>query len=228
MNHAVAVMKMHLVDRLTLIALPLGILLSSFLINLVIWLPLSPDGRRTGGAASVFVFVLAAAVFAVVRGLPFALGMGASRRAFALGTTMTGAVLSLGFGTLYLVLGEVERASGGWGLGGAFFDFAWLERSSWPARWLLLVVAFLVAWLVGTALAALWPRWGMYALVVGGPLVVVLAGGAVALLTWQHWWDPVGAWLGGLTPLTSSGWLVLLGAASAAATWASLRRTSCP
>jgi hypothetical protein len=226
MNRATAVMKMHLVDRLTLVVLPLGILAASFVINLVIWLPLPQDGRQTGGAVSIFVFVLAAAMFAVVRGLPFALGMGASRRSFAIGTALTGGVLAVGFGTLYVLLGGLESLTNGWGLHGTFFDFSWFHRSVWPARWAMLVVSFLASWLLGTALAALWPRWGMVALVLGGPAVIVVGGGGFALITWQKWWDSVGSWFSGLTPVTSTGWLVLASAALATMTWASLRRVS--
>lgn len=226
MSRAVAVMKMHLVDRLTLVVLPLGILASSFVINLVIWLPIEPDGRRTGGAASTFVFVLAAAVFAVVRGLPFALGMGASRRSFAIGTALTGGVLAVGFATLYVMLAGLESLTHGWWLHGVFFDFAWFDRSAWPARWLMLVAAFSASWLLGTALAAVWPRWGMPALVVGGPALIVVGGGLAALTTWRAWWDGVGSWFAGLTPLTSTLWLVVACLALAAATWGSLRRTT--
>jgi hypothetical protein len=226
MKRSVAVMKMHLTDRITLVALPLGILAAAFAVNVVIWLPLPEDGRRTGGAASVLVFVLAAAMFAVVRGLPFALGMGATRRAFAVGTVLTGAVLALGFGTLYLLLSGLEELTDGWGLHGTFFDFAWFGRSAVPARWAVLVLAFLASWLLGAAVSALWPRWGVVALVIGGPATILVGGGGFALVTWRGWWDAVGGWFAGLTPLTSSGWLLLLSAALAAATWGSLRRVS--
>ncbi|MCW2787391.1 MAG: hypothetical protein JWP74_3908 [Marmoricola sp.] len=226
MNRAVAVMKMHLVDRLTLVVLPLGILASSFAINVLIWLPMDADGRRTGGSVSTFIFVLAAGMFAVIRGLPFALGMGATRRSFAVGTAMTGAVLSAAYGTLYLVLQGVESLTNGWGLHGVFFDWAWFDRSVWPARWLVVVAAFFGSWVLGTAIAALWSRWGTPALVIGGPGLVLLGGGAVAVLTWQHWWHQVGSWFSSQTPMTSTGWLVVGSAALAVATWASLRRVS--
>ncbi|HET6152463.1 MAG TPA: hypothetical protein VFE15_05870 [Marmoricola sp.] len=226
MNRATAVMKMHLVDRLTLVVLPLGILAASFTVNVLVWLPLAKDGRHTGGALAVPAFVLAAAIFAVVRGLPFALGMGVTRRSFVLGTLMTGAVLAVGFGTLYVLLGGLENLTGGWWLHGTFFDYSFFHRSIWPARWLMLVVGFFASWLLGTAVASLYPRWGMVALVIAGPAVVLAGGGAIALLTWQHWWHSVGSWFSGLTPVTSSGWLVLASAVLAAATWGSLRRVS--
>jgi hypothetical protein len=226
MNRAVAVMKMHLVDQLTLVVMPLGILASAYLVNVLVWLPLAEDNRKTGGALALPIFVLAAAMFAVVRGLPFALGMGTTRRAFALGTLMTGGVLAAGFGTLYLVLGQIEDATGGWGLNGTFFDYGFFNRSPWPLTWLMLVVTFLAMWVLGAVLASVWPRWGMVALAVGGPLVVVVAGGLVALTTWRGWWGSIWSWFGDLTPWSSTGWLLLACAVCAAATWGALRRVS--
>jgi hypothetical protein len=226
MNRAVAVMRMHLVDQLTLVVMPLGILASAYVVNVLVWLPLDSENRKTGGALALPIFVLAAAMFAVVRGLPFALGMGATRRSFAIGTLMTGGVLAAGFGTLYLVLGRIEDATGGWGLNGTFFDFSFFNRSAWPLTWLMLVVTFLAAWLVGAALASVWPRWGMVALAVGGPALIILGGGVAALVTWQGWWSSVWSWLDGLTPVTSAGWLAALCLACAAATWGALRRVS--
>ena len=86
LNRALAVAHMHLVDRVTLFVMPFAICGSAFVINIVLWTFVPVDGRNTGAASSLHFFVLAAAILAVLRGLPFALGMGASRRAFVLGT----------------------------------------------------------------------------------------------------------------------------------------------
>ncbi len=73
MNRAVAVARMHLVDRMTLFVMPLGILAAAFVANLLIWLAVPEDSRTTGALMSIYCFVLAAAVLAVLKGLPFAL-----------------------------------------------------------------------------------------------------------------------------------------------------------
>jgi hypothetical protein len=224
MDRAIAVMRMHLVDHLTLFVLPLGILASSFAINIVIWSMVPADGRTTGGAASLYVFVLIAGMFQVLRGLPFALGMGASRRAFALGTAMTGLVIAVAFGTLYLVLRELEIATGGWWLSGSFFDFAWFDRSAWPVMWLLFVVSIAATFALGAWISGIWARFGTPAMVVGGPAAILLLGGAAVLVTWREWWSEVGHWFAGLTPLTATGWLALLAVVLTAATWGTLRR----
>lgn len=224
LNRSIAVMRMHLVDRVTLFVLPLAIVASSFFINAVIWTLVPVDGRSTGGAASLHVFVLIAAQFAVSRGLPFAMGMGSTRRAFALGTGLTGLVLAGIMGTIYLALQAAERATGGWWLQGNFFHFPWFDQASWPVIWLLFVVSIAAAFALGAWISGAYARWGMPALVVGGPLAVLLGGGAVALVTWRDWWGEVGSWFAAQTPLSTTGWCALLTLALAAATWSTLRR----
>lgn len=224
MNRAVAVMRMHLVDRMTLFVLPLSILAAAFAVNIVIWSFVSVDGRKTGGAASLYFFVAIAAMFAVTRGLPFAMGMGSSRRGFALGTALTGLVIATSLGTLYFVLRIVERATDGWGLQGHFFDFAWMHRSPWAVSWLMFVVSLAATFALGGFLASIYARWSMAGLVVGGPVAILVLGGAAIVLTWREQWHSLGTWLAGQTPLSASGWMVVVALALTGAAWLTLRR----
>ena len=60
MKTLVNVARYHLVDRITYVALPWGILVLSFLINLAIaaMAPQRPGGIYTGGLVSIYVFLL--------------------------------------------------------------------------------------------------------------------------------------------------------------------------
>lgn len=223
LNRAVAVMRMHLVDRVTLFVLPLAIVASSFAINIVIWTLVPADGRTTGGAGALYVFVMIAAMFAVARGLPFALGMGSSRRAFTLGTGLTGLVIAGVMGTIYLVLRALEQATDGWWLQGSFFDFPWFHQSSWGVVWLLFVVSIAATFALGAWLSGIYARWGVPGLVVAGPLGILLCGGAAILVTWRGWWGDLGSWFVDQTPLTTIGWCALLVLALSVATWGTLR-----
>jgi hypothetical protein len=221
-----AVAHMHLVDRLTLFVLPLGICATAFAVNLVIWQFVPVDGRSTGGASSLQFFVLAAAILAVVRGLPFALGMGASRRAFVVGTGMTGLVLAVFMGTVWAILRRIEEVSGGWWLHGHFFDFPWMHQSSWGVVWLMLVLSISACFTLGTAVASIWSRFGTLGLLVGGPVAVVVLGGLSGLVSIQHWWGHVWSWFGDLTPLSASGCLAVAVVVLTASSWGTLRRVS--
>jgi len=223
MSRALAVTRMHLVDGLTLFALPTGILASAFAINLAIWTVVAEDGRQTGGIASIYCFVAAAAALAVVRGLPFSMGLGSSRKAFSLGTLITGAILGLVFGTLCLVLQVIEHASDGWGLHGHFFWFSWFG-TDWALDWLLFVVSLIAVFALGALLGALVGRFQMMTVIVGGPATILVGGGLAVLITWKHWWDDIFGWFGDLTPATATLWCAVLAVACVAGSWAVLRR----
>jgi hypothetical protein len=226
LNRALAVAHMHLVDRVTLFVMPFAICASAFVLNIVLWMFVPVDGRNTGAASSLHFFVLAAAVLAVLRGLPFALGMGASRRAFVLGTSLTGLVLAGAMGTALAILRRIEEVSNGWGRQGHFFDFPWMHQSSWFVVWVMLMLSIGACFAVGALMASIWARFGMVSLVIGGPIAVLVFGGLAVLTSVQHWWGNVWTWFGDQTPLATSGWLVLLVLATTGLTWTTLRRVT--
>lgn len=226
LNRARAVAHMHLVDRVTLFVMPFAICGAAFVLNIVLWMFVPVDGRNTGAVASLPCFVLAAAALAVTRGLPFALGMGASRRAFVLGTGLTGVVLAVVMGTVCAVLRRLEELTGGWGRQGHFFDYPWLHESSWFVVWLMLMLGIGACFALGALAASVWARFGIIAMVVGGPVVVLVLGGLVVLTSAQHWWGNVWSWFGDQTPLSTSGWLLLSVVAFTGLTWATLRRVT--
>src|SRR3712207_9447316 len=53
--------------------------------------------------------------------MPFAMGISLSRRSYFLGTCLVGIGMALGFGVVLAVLGAVESATGGWGVGLQFW-----------------------------------------------------------------------------------------------------------
>jgi hypothetical protein len=208
-QRTVAVARMHLVDLRTLGVIPWSIMASIFAINVIIWQFVPASGRQTGGAASIYVFLLAVAILSTTRSLPFALGMGASRRTFLLGTGLAGLTLSVAFGALLFVLQIAEHASGGWWQQGEFFWFPWFARSAHVADLLVLILSLGASFALGTLIAACWVRWGALTLAVGMPALILVGGALIVLITWRHGWDEVGRWLAGQTPLSTAGWCAL-------------------
>jgi hypothetical protein len=226
MNRALAVARMHLTDRLTLFGLPPAILAASFTVNVLIYAAEPPGSRSSGGVSAIYIVLIVAAVMMTARGMAFALSMGASRRAFALGTGLTGALLAGVFGVLLLVLNRVEAATGGWWLHSQFFRFGWLEQHSLAAAWLLGTLGFLAVFLVGAWASTIWLRWKSYGMFVGIVAAVLGFGGSAVLVTWLHAWAAVGHWFTGLAPLTAAGWVALLCVPLAAASYLTLRRVA--
>ena len=221
---AVAVARMHFADRITLLLLPASILASIFAINVIIWQFVPEDGRNSGGAASVYCFVLVVAALAVTRALPFALGMGASRRAFLIGTLLTGALLSAGWTTLLFCLQRLEKGTDGWGLHGTFFWFHWFAQSSWLGSVLFGLTTLAASFVLGALLGACWVRWNRLFLIIGAPALILLGGALAILLTAQEWWHHVGHWLSIQTPMTTAGWCALVTVVATALLHPVLRR----
>lgn len=226
MNRVFAVVRMYLTDWLTVFVIPLAILATSLLVNLVIFAVGPEKPRTSGGVAAIFVVLVVAAVMGTARGMPFALSMGASRRAFLLGTGATGGVLAVAFGILLLVLNRVESLTDGWWLHGHFFTFDWIDGYSPAADWLLATLLLLANFLLGAFAATIWLRWRQVGMLVGGIALTLVLGGGVIFLTWRHDWQQVGHWLTGLTPLTAAGWIALLCLPLAGGPYLTLRRVA--
>src|SRR5215475_2491647 len=149
MKTLVNVARYHLVDRITYVALPWGILAFSFLINLAIaaMAPQPPSGMYTGGLVTIYVFLLVCGVLSMTRELPFGLMLGVSRRGYYLGTALLVVLLSAVYGLGLTVLQAIERATGGWGQAMHFFRVPWILDGPWYQTWLtsfvLLVLFFL-------------------------------------------------------------------------------------
>lgn len=226
MNRILAVTRMHLTDRITLFGVIPAILSASFLINMLIFTTEPVHARTTGGVAALFIWMLIVAAMSTARGMGFALSMGASRRAFALGTGLTGALLAVGYGVLLLILNRVEAATGGWWLHGHFFTFGWLTRHSFAATWLLATLLLLAMFLLGGLMSTVWLRWRQIGALVGGVACFLVFGGLILLVNWQHEWAAVARWFAALTPLAAAGWTALTCAVLIAASYPMLRRVT--
>jgi hypothetical protein len=226
MNRVLAVARMHLTDRLTIFGLPPAILAASFTVNILVNAAEPPHARSSGGISAIYIVMIVVAVMATARGMAFALSMGASRRAFALGTGLTGGLLAVTFGVLLLVCNRIEAATGGWWLHARFFRFDWLEQHGLVSAWLLGTLGLLAVFLLGAWASTIWLRWKSYAMVVGLVAGVLAFGGSAVLVTWLHAWASVGHWFAGLSPLTAAGWVALLCVPLAGASYLTLRRVA--
>ena len=188
------VAKLHVANPATVIVTPLLILATIFVLNWLIWLLLTAtlpsggelaagDGTEWSGAVSfVFVYMLVVAVQAMNATFPLALGYGATRRDFYLGSALAFVLLSAGWALLLGAFGLLEDLTGGWGLGGTMFrsvifgDGGALERT-WVFFVLLLFFFF-----TGSAVAALYVRWRHYGLISYFAVVAFAVVGVVALI----------------------------------------------
>ncbi len=183
---------------------PLAILGVIFLMTWTIWLLVmanidpgevasTADGIRFNGAVSyIFVYFLVVAVQVVNQTFPLALGFGSTRRAFSFGATVTFALLAAFYATILTIASEIEIATDGWGVHGAFFRNLWVSTDAGiAAQWWIYFCWIAFFAFTGEIFAAVFVRWRAPGLSVAFVALAALVVGAVAVLTFTQGWAPL-------------------------------------
>jgi hypothetical protein len=179
------------------LAWPVGIMLTSFLINLAIFGVIGdqvPGVHITYGISSIYVVQLVVCAQAMTQLFSFVVGLNASRRAFYLGTALIIGAQSFAYGVLLYLAKLLEHATHGWGESLAFFDPVGISHSNNPVQILVYTVPMLLFSYIGVGTGIVTKRWGSNGVFVLSLLTIAIAGGAVVLLTWSHNWSTVGHW----------------------------------
>ena len=227
MNRALAVARMQMLNKWVYLGIPAIILVASTAIALAIlaMVPADSEGTRMAfSGQSVLWYFLAIGVQALTYTFPFSQAMSVSRRSFYIGTLGLFAVVSLGLGVLYWILGLIEEATNGWGVQGNIFALPWIAQSPWYTQILLYFALSMLLFMFGFWFATVYKRWratGLVAALVGFALLLL---GGVAAASFTDSWAQVGAWFLQLTPLALAGWLLLVGVILAVGSYGTLRR----
>jgi len=203
-NRVLAVFKLHFVNPVTVAWMPLGIYGLIFAMNWLIWLIISVsasdggDGMSEGttwSGASMFIFVwlLVIAVQAMNRTFHFALGFGATRRDYYLGTLAALVLSAAGWAILFGILGMIEDATDGWGLGGHMFASVYFGDDGPLARtwYVFLLMLFFTA--LGLVAGSLFVRWRTLGLIAFFAVFGLLVIGGIAWIALTNSWAAVGS-----------------------------------
>ena len=200
MSTLMNIARYHLVDRLTYLALPWGIMAFSFLVNLAIAAVVpSPQGNYTAGLVTIYVFLFVCGALSMTRSLPFGLMLGVSRRSYYLGTALLIVVLGAVYGLGLTVLQAVERATGGWGLALHFFRVPWIMDGPWYVTWLTSFVLLVLFFGYGMWYGLVYRRWSVPGLVTFIAAQVLVALAAVVAVSLTHHWAAVGQFFAMIT-----------------------------
>ena len=228
MNRVLTAARLQLVHPLVILGVPWLIGGISFAINYAIWgLAGIGDepGAFTGGLASLYITLLVVYVQALTQLLPFAMGVSITRRSYYLGMILVAVVESLGCALALTALAAIERATGGWGIGLAFWAPGGLADLDPTLRILAYAGPLLACACLGMAIGVVQKRWGptgLWTLSIG---TLVVVGAATTLITWGGAWSPIGTWLADRSLLTlTAGIPALLALTAAGLTWTALRR----
>lgn len=228
MNRVLSAARVQLVAWPITMSWPWAIMLSSLVINVLLFASIGdiPDGGTTGGLVSIYVMTFIASVVMINQDYPFGVALGLTRRAFYAAVALVQAGQAFAFATVLYLFLLVERGTGGWGSGLHFFGIPFLVHDNPLSQILIYAFPFLAANFLGICIALVHKRWnvtGMFALALASVLVL---GGLAVLISWQRWWLDIGHWLADQPALgLFAGGPALLALALAGTGYLMIRRT---
>ncbi|HEU5369949.1 MAG TPA: hypothetical protein VFU69_15860 [Ktedonobacterales bacterium] len=259
MNRIASVLVMHSRDRVSWFVIPASVLGAGFAIVLVmallILLLLGSGTPVYTGAVAAFYFVMLIEGFGAVTGtFPFAVGFGARRRDFVLGTLAMAAAVSAAWAILLGLLSLIEASVlPNWGVGLHFFrlpffsDGSLLRQFCWSYHddmacaqanptyfnhdlslqqfWVYFAFLLFMS-LLGVFLGSIYQRFGRFGMYTCAGIAFLLLSVFVLLSVSGNWWGAIFGWLAQQTAAALGLWLLPLMALCALASYALLRKAT--
>ncbi|MBM7716092.1 putative membrane protein [Bacillus thermophilus] len=111
-----AVFSIHRKDKWIWLYIPLIILFSSFIVNLIVSLLINNDEKfYTGGVISIFAYVLTLGMIVVAQSFPFAIVMSVTRKDYFWGTALMGLTANFIIALFMSMFASLENMLNGWG-----------------------------------------------------------------------------------------------------------------
>ena len=208
----IKVARAQLVGGFSTFAYPWIILGLNFIIaNVVNAATGGPKNGHSGEVAAIYAAFLAMGVLSVVRGLPFGLAIGISRRSYFMGVTILALALSVVDGLLLTLLQGLESATNGWGDGLHFFRVPYILPGPWYLTWLTSFVLLAVCFVWGMWFGIVFKRWNLFGLMTFIIIQVLALSAGIAIATTAHAWTSIGHFFETLSVTGLTGLLAVLG-----------------
>ncbi|MFE5670694.1 hypothetical protein ACFQ58_03695 [Agromyces sp. NPDC056523] len=199
------IIRLHAVNPSILFGVPWIILGGAWAISVLIALIMTSAGvppaeitegmRYSWAVISPQWYLIAVGVQAVAFTFSFALGFGATRRDYWLGTSAMFLFVSLEMAVAIATLVQVEQLTNGWWVNAAMFDALWYGQEGWLVDFFTTFAMQLLVLFIGAGITTIYMRWrmrGMLTLVFGAVAVILVA---IAALTFTESWPALAEWL---------------------------------
>jgi hypothetical protein len=226
MSTWINVARYQMVQRFNYVTLPWIALAALFAAQWAVVAMLGMRDIQLTGLVAIYAVFFIAGAGNVALSLPFGLALGLSRRAYYTGTVLLALVLAAADGLVLAGLQEIERATGGWGLGMHFYRVDYVLDGVWYLTWLTSFVALSLAFVYGMWWGLVYLRWrrlGIRAFVVA-QIAVLLSIGLAADRFGS--WPNIGRFFSDLTAPGLTGVGALVVAALIAGGYVAIRRTA--
>jgi len=230
MSAVVSTVRLHLNQRTTSFLVPLYITgmvaVISILISLIFWRAGSEprsEGWIMGSQSNPGIiyglagFLIYLGVASVSTTFPFALTLGATRRAFTAGTLLWNATMAVYLAAVFAVLLALELLTDHWFVGFYIFDIHALGAGDFGRLFVVVTLGVLTALTLGGVFGASWVRFGArgpqfiaigVVLAIALVLIILIPQAATILQSFEDWWLAVAA--GIVIVIAAAGtWLLL-------------------
>lgn len=196
------IVRLHTVNPSIFFGVPWLILGGAWAVTMVIALilrgagiPPELDGFRYSWAVlSPQWYLIVVGVQAIAYTFSFALGFGATRRDFWLGTSLMFVFVSLEMAAAIATLVQIEQATDGWWIGAGMFDALWYGQSGWLTDFYTTFVLQLLVLFIGASITTIYMRWRIRGMMILLFSAVALVLALVATLTFTERWVAVFDW----------------------------------
>lgn len=171
-------------------------------------------------------YLVAVGVQTVGMTFSFALGFGATRRDFWLGTALLFVMVSAFNAVALATLGLIEAATDGWWIGISMFESLWYAEGDWLADFYTTFALQLFVLFIGATVTTVYLRWRMRGMLVLSSATVALVLAAVALITFTQTWAGVVEWFAGIGIIGAFTMVLALAAVFALVGYIVIRRST--
>ena len=182
------IIRLHTVNPSIFFGVPWIILGSAWAITMLVAIIIQGAGapqeemtegfRYSWAVLSPQWYLIAVGVQAIATTFQFALGLGATRRDYWLGTSAMFVFVSFEMAAAIATLVQLEQLTNGWGIGAGMFDTLWYGQNGWLVDFYTTFALQLLVLFIGASIATIYMRWRMR-----GMLTLLFAGVAVVLAT---------------------------------------------
>ena len=202
------VVRLHALTPSVFFGIPWIILATAWLVMIIIGViagAAGADTEKMGEGMRYSWAVLSPQWYLVVVGvqaigltMSFALGFGATRRDFWLGTSAMFGIVSLLNAIAIATLVQLEKLTDGWWLNIAMFDALWYGQNGWVVDFYTTLALQLFVLFIGASVTTVYLRWRMRGMLVLTFGTIAIALAFVAVATFAAAWPAIFEWFGSI------------------------------